>query len=413
MNADDAWSMFCQEETFATQREGWLAPEGELVSRKKCVGMLGDGTKSGWSESRGGDGCDKNRVLGSQEIEAPECSPIYISTKTKIGYLNQSVPLEDMFWAINVLPSYAVPKVGIVKKEMKFKTTSREGLDALIAKVEAIEPGPLVQQSVKTHMDADGSINFKDIRKVSVGICKKQMTSFRSKVKGAFFNCFAVILRLNWEGEFKEMHIKVFNTGKLEIPGIPGVDTDRFLRAVLDTLIDCLSHVNAKLQLETPLGYRSDYNETVLTNSNFSANYLIDRQKLSVILKQKYRVLTTYDPCSYPGVQSKFYYLESRAIQDGRPPADCEASLPHIVVPVMIFRTGSVLIVGKFDDDVLMWVYEFVKKVLHEQYAAVHTGTSAERDADNCDGNGDGAETKEHVRKSKKRFIQVTVAVKK
>ena len=378
MNADDAWNMFCQEETLSNQMNGWLAPEKELV---RC----GRETES--------------QDVTDSELPAPECSPIYISTKTKIGYLNQSVPLEDMFWAIPVLPSYAVPDIGIVKKEMKFKTTTKSALDKLLSKVDAIEKGPLVQQSVKTHLDEDGSIAFKDIRKVSVGICKKQMTSFRSKVKGAFFNCFAIILRLKWEGEFREMHIKVFNTGKLEIPGIPGVNTNEFLKAVLDCLVLCLKPVSQSLGLEVPIDYRHEYNETVLTNSNFSANYLVDREKLTQVLRQHYRILTTYDPCSYPGVQSKFYYVESRAVQDGRPLTESEANEPHIVVPVMVFRTGSVLIVGKFDDDVLMWVYDFMKDVLRNQYAVIQSGLSME----------EPTTAEVQTRKTKKRFIKVLV----
>jgi hypothetical protein len=226
------------------------------------------------------------------------------------------------------------------------------------------------------------------------------MTSFRSKVKGAFFNCFAIILRLEWEGQFKEMHIKVFNTGKLEIPGIPGVNTDKFMDAVLSCLVKCLKPISNKLGLKIPIDYRRDYNETVLTNSNFTANYLVDRERLTHILRQQYRILTTYDPCSYPGVQSKFYYVASRAIQDGRPLSEIELQNEekHIVVPVMIFRTGSVLIVGKFDDDVLLWVYDFIKNVLKEQYNNVQVGRQVEEPVVNV-----------QPRKNKKRFININV----
>ena len=34
----------------------------------------------------------------------------------------------------------------------------------------------------------------------------------------------------------------------------------------------------------------------------------------------------------------------------------------------MIFRTGSVLIVGKCDENVLMLIYEFLKVVLNNEY---------------------------------------------
>jgi len=66
MNADDAWNMFCQEDTLSKQMNGWLAPEKELVRCGREVETLG---------------------TADLELPAPECSPIYISTKTKIGYL--------------------------------------------------------------------------------------------------------------------------------------------------------------------------------------------------------------------------------------------------------------------------------------------------------------------------------------
>lgn len=397
MNADDAWKEFCD---FDDTQNAF----GNMVGTSGGGGGGGGGS-CGISGAVQLNNYKQNTSMSEEELFAvpniPECSPIYISTKTKIGYLNQSIPLEDMFWAIDVLPSYSIPVVGIVKKEMKFKTVTQDALNVLIERIKSIPEGPYVQQNIKTHMEEQGNMQFKDVRKVSVGLCKKQMSSFRTKVKGAFFNCFALILRMKWEGQFKEMHVKVFNTGKLEIPGIPGKNTDEFLECVLSSLVDSLKPISDKLGLKVPIDYRRDYNETVLTNSNFTANYLVDRERLSHILRQHYRILTTYDPCSYPGVQSKFYYVEERAIQDGRPLTDEEIAMnaPFIVVPVMIFRTGSVLIVGKFDDDVLMWVYDFIKSVLRDQYYNIQTGLLTDND------------TRSEIvipRKSKKRFISIT-----
>ena len=37
----------------------------------------------------------------------------------------------------------------------------------------------------------------------------------------------------------------------------------------------------------------------------------------------------------------------------------------------MIFRTGSVLIVGKCDENILMVVYEFLKKILYDEYEKI------------------------------------------
>ena len=40
----------------------------------------------------------------------------------------------------------------------------------------------------------------------------------------------------------------------------------------------------------------------------------------------------------------------------------------------MIFRTGSVLIVGHCNEDVLQIIYEFIKKILHDEYSEVNEG---------------------------------------
>ena len=58
------------------------------------------------------------------------------------------------------------------------------------------------------------------MRKIDIGMSKKDLTSYKTKKKGAFYNCFALILRILYNDEYKEIHVKVFNTVKLEIPGI-------------------------------------------------------------------------------------------------------------------------------------------------------------------------------------------------
>ena len=44
----------------------------------------------------------------------PECSDLYISTQTKIGFLNKTIPLEYIFWKLPMIGYQA--KQGIIKK---------------------------------------------------------------------------------------------------------------------------------------------------------------------------------------------------------------------------------------------------------------------------------------------------------
>ena len=53
-----------------------------------------------------------------QEIIIPKCSELYISTKTKIAYLNTEVDLNKIFWEIPIL-DYHQPMEGVIKKQIK------------------------------------------------------------------------------------------------------------------------------------------------------------------------------------------------------------------------------------------------------------------------------------------------------
>lgn len=297
----------------------------------------------------------------SSEInsETPKASNIYISTKTKIAYLNFCIDLKEIFWNIPVIP-YSKPCNGVIKKQMKFNSTTIEELNYI---QEKIKQENYFEEHIITNINnPDGRIKFKDIRKISIGISKKDIMSYRCKKKSAFYNCFVLILRMKIGDTFKEYHVKVFNTGKLEIPGVQNEEAFQLL----------LLQVIASLQpfVKEKLDYKPNSEETVLINSNFNCGFFINREELYDILKLKYNIQSIYDPCSYPGIQCKFYYNPDIGIQNGSQISEENKSLYKNIkeVSFMIFRTGSVLIVGKCDEYVLMLIYEFLKLILHNEY---------------------------------------------
>lgn len=308
-----------------------------------------------------------NIAMDIQSV-APKATNIYISTKTKIAYLNTIIDLKNIFWDIPVIP-YSTACNGVIKKQMKFNSTEKEELDFIQNK---IKDEPYFEENVIIHIDNPaGRIKFKDIRKISIGISKKDILSYRCKKKSAFYNCFVIILRMKIEKTFKEFHVKVFNTGKLEIPG---VQNETIFQLILDEVIKTLQpYVN------NVLGYKPDTNETVLINSNFNCGFFINREALNDILKFKYNIQAMYDPCSYPGIQCKFYYNPDIGIQNGCQISEENKKLYKNIkeVSFMIFRTGSVLIVGKCDENVLMVIYEFLKIILNNEYTNICQNYSA------------------------------------
>jgi hypothetical protein len=296
------------------------------------------------------------------EIDIPKSSKIYISTKTKIAYLNSTIDLKEMFWCIPVL-KYMEPKNGVIKKQMKFNSTKEE--DLIDIKERLKSESYYDEQIITSIINPNGRIKFKDIRKITIGLSKKDIMSYRSKKKSAFYNCFVLILRLKIQDAFKEFHVKIFNTGKLEIPGI---QEDSVFENILQMIIEILQP-----NIEEKLYYRENTCETVLINSNFNCGFFINRESLYDLLKYKYNIQSIYDPCSYPGIQSKFYFNPDVDVQNG-----CQISKENMElyqnvkqISFMIFRTGSVLIVGKCDECVLYLVYNFLKNILTNEYVNI------------------------------------------
>jgi TATA-box binding protein (TBP) (component of TFIID and TFIIIB) len=323
-----------------------------------------------------------NNTLTLTEDTRPKCTPIYVSTKTKISYLTCPIDIHAVFWNIPVL-KYAVPMEGAIKKQMKFSTSDPNELAEIQAKLK--QEVACVSEFVIEHIEnPEGRIKFKDQRKISIGLCKKDIVSYRIKQKRAFFNCFVVILRIVDEDDehrnFKEMHVKVFNTGKLEIPGLK---TDAMLHKVQTLLVRIL-----RPAVGDGLDFQRNQCETVLINSNFKCGYYINRDALYHLLKYKYRINCNYDACSYPGIQCKFFYVQGlhAGEQTGQQPAhsmddattmtnkhkkSCNDTKAHYEISFMIFRTGSVLIVGKCNEDVLHEIYEFIRTMLETEYMKI------------------------------------------
>jgi TATA-box binding protein (TBP) (component of TFIID and TFIIIB) len=306
----------------------------------------------------------------------PKASSIYISTKTKIAYLTLPIELKDIFWLIPTIP-YAKPCSGVIKKQMKFNSTTKEEVDFI---KEKLKDENYYEEHIITHIDnPSGRIKYKDIRKVSIGISKKDLMSYRCKKKSAFYNCFVIILRMKVGEMFKEFHVKVFNTGKLEIPG---VQSESLFELILNQVIETLQpYIHKKL------GYKENTNETVLINSNFNCGFYINRETLFDILKMKYNLQCIYDPCSYPGIQCKFYYNEDIDMQNGCQISEENKQLYTNVMEVsfMIFRTGSVLIVGKCDESVLIVIYEFLKNIFVNEYKNISQGIPIDVNMDSKD----------------------------
>lgn len=286
-------------------------------------------------------------------LENPISTNIYISTKTIIAYLSSSIHLKELFWNLPIIP-YNSHQIGILKKEMKFNSTTPEEVDDINQKLEKYE---YKYTTIIQHIENQQGerIQYKDIRKVSIGISKRDLLSYRIKKKSAFYNCVVLIIRILVHEQYKEFHIKVFNTGRLEIPGI---QNNEQIHQIIELLVEYINKI-----VESPVYYKEGSEEIVLINSNFNCGYYINRENLYNILRHSYKISSIYDSCSYPGIQCKIYY-------DGDELMLTPKHNKH-VVSFMIFRTGSILIVGKCTEIILNKIYTFISGIMSTEYSKV------------------------------------------
>ena len=305
--------------------------------------------------------------------DVPICEDLYISTTTKVLFLNQHIDIQTIFWMIPII-DYWKPEEGVIKKQIKIVSKTQAELDCYSHKLENINYYNEVIIKQINSPDAR-RIKFKDERKITIGMSKKDIMTCRGKVKNAFYNCFALILRFKFQEKYREIHVKVFNTGKLEIPGVLNLEMLYIVKSMILELLTPYIH-------DTPLEFLPhDIESNVLINSNFNCGFYIDRDRLHNILRSStYNIETAYDPCSYPGVKCKFYFNHEigfdRTQQCGKlirsdrtmKMSELDSAKKYSEISFMIFRTGSCLIVGNCTERILRFVYDSIKQILHNEY---------------------------------------------
>lgn len=306
-------------------------------------------------------------------------SDLNISTMTKITFLNRQIDLKRDFWKLQVKHYYTEEEC-IIKKQMKYIIETEEEqdyFDKMVASQERVVE--LMDLRKKNIIGTNKKIGA-NVYKVSIGLRTKDIISQKSKKSQAFYNCFVLVLRIkdifseSSVSEFTEAHVKVFNTGKVEVPGMKSHAMFEYVLSIFKKLYE--ENIGECIE------YNKDNIETILINSNFSCGFYIDRSKFYYILKNKYNLNCSLDPCTYPGIQNIFYYDKTSKnidfngvmMNNAKTHNSKKRKSGKDYVSFMVFRTGSILIVGKCDEEILMKVYEFVKKVLINEFKEINSG---------------------------------------
>jgi TATA-box binding protein (TBP) (component of TFIID and TFIIIB) len=206
-----------------------------------------------------------------------------------------------------------------------------------------------------------------------IGFSSRDAFSKRGVSDKTFFNQSTIVLRkaINKEKtQFKEVNIKLFGNGGIQMTGIPAED---FARETLIWLLEELKKVRPNIFASPPELQKF---KVQLINSDYQVAYPINRTVLHNLLSRKYKLFSTFESTIYQGVNTKYYYNDKHPDKNtpgiclcdrrckgqgtGSGPGECKR------ITMSVFQTGKIIVTGGRYLFQLEEAYNFLNKVLQE-----------------------------------------------
>ena len=140
----------------------------------------------------------------------------------------------------------------------------------------------------------------------------------KKKRKGVKKKCFDNQITLVFENE--EINVKIFKNGKVQMTGIKTIENGHiYVDKIINMIKDIYFYDNSIIDdcYNIDLIKNFDY-KIQLINSDFKIGFSIKREKLyNVLLLNHDDLISSYEPCIYPGVKISYFYNEKNNIKNG------------------------------------------------------------------------------------------------
>lgn len=254
-------------------------------------------------------------------------TPLRISTNVATGNIGSTLYLDKLFEQVgSILIPFGYPEEGILKMEHKDRV---------------------------------------------VGASERDLLTKKKAAKKSFFNQSTLVVRkrrLEDPSKFKEVNIKLFANGGIQMTGITGLD---FARITLEWLLPQLRMFPVQISKE-PVFIKTL--KIQLINSDYHVNATIHRDNLHQIISgPQYSMFSSLEKLIHQGVNIKYYYNTSRTF--GRPgicncerpcqgqgegdaPGQCKK------ITILAFQTGDIIVTGARKYEQLHEAYEYMNQIL-------------------------------------------------
>lgn len=230
-------------------------------------------------------------------------------------------------------------------------------------------------------LDIDDKIKYIEYKNKEVvhvkGINTKNISPKKIGKKGKFYNC----LTIHIEPEFGfRNNIKLFRNGSISGTGIKKIENGKeSLNIILNAIINIDESVvsNDKKNIDNKECVLREYS-IALINSDYDINYEINRLDLHSLLINKYKIFSSYEPCIYPGVNTKYYW--NKDYENLEYSGKCYCTVPCDgkgsgqgngqckKVTIAIFQSGSVIITGARSIEQIYTAYHFINSIFEKHY---------------------------------------------
>ena len=202
-----------------------------------------------------------------------------------------------------------------------------------------------------------------------IGSSTRDVLTKRKLTEKTFFNQATLVIRkrLNDERGWKEVNIKLFANGGVQMTGVP---TPEFSQEAITFVID-------EIKKKEPEVFTGDAGMTKfriqLINSDYSINRQIYQDKLHKVLSNVYNLFSSHESTIYQGVNTKYYYNKKGNILkpgicnctepcNGQGNGDGNGQCKRITISP--FSSGKIIITGARDMDQINEAYIFFNEIL-------------------------------------------------
>lgn len=221
-------------------------------------------------------------------------------------------------------------------------------------------------------------MEYKD--KVVGTSAKDALTKRRISTKSFFNQSTLVVRRPVAAGGFKEVNLKLFENGGVQMTGIV---SEEFARDTLQFVIESVTRLPESVFREGATPSIQKF-QIQLVNSDYKINGLIHRDNLHAIITKQYKLFSTYETTIYQGVNTKYYYNKAykdlplqrgwchcdtpcSGSGDGSERGKCKK------ITISAFQTGRIIITGARNKEQLDEAYDFFNEILETHKAKIIT----------------------------------------